>query len=258
MELEQLRIGWKVVLFGPVSTRIFPGSLIGLFGRNGIGKSTLLRTMAGLQPAVDGKIILMGRELHKQKPAQIAKQLAFVPSRPIRVPRLSLADMVGLGRYGYTNWIGAEQQQDKDSIHKALEVTELTHLAARDASTLSDGELQRASIARSLVQDTPLIFLDEPTAFLDMGNKYKIVYLLKQLAQTGQKGIVFSTHDLSLALQVCDILWIMEDREFHAHPPEILIQSGTFDRLFSADGLVFDRDKLGYRLRSHHFTDSGG
>ena len=256
MELQQLSIGYagsgQGALFRPVSARVPQGMLIGLFGRNGIGKSTLLRTMAGLQPPAGGTIMLLGKELHKQKPAQIAKLIAFVPSQPLRVPRLHLADMVGLGRYGFTNWIGAERPQDKDSIHKALEATDLQHLAARDSSTLSDGELQRASIARSLVQDTPLIFLDEPTAFLDMGNKYKIVYLLKALAQTERKGIVFSTHDLNLALQVCDILWIMEDEGFHAQGPAQLIQEGVFDTLFSSYGLVFNANTLSYSYSHSH------
>jgi len=253
MELQQLCIGYaenrQAPLFGNISAQITQGKLIGLFGRNGIGKSTLLRSMAGLQPLTGGTILLAGKELRKYKPAEIAKRLAFLPSHPLHVPGLSVADMVGTGRFGFTNWMGVERAEDKEAIRQALEVTTLTHLASRDSATLSDGELQRASIARSLVQDTPLILLDEPTAFLDTGNKYKIVRLLKELAQTAHKGILFSTHDLTLALQICDLLWIMTDRGFYAQPPAQLIQNGLLDLLFGDYGLVFDRNTLNYTFK---------
>jgi len=249
MELQQLSIGYAGnPLFHNISAHIEGGKLIALFGRNGIGKSTLLRTMARLQSPIGGTVLLLGRELHRWTPAQVAAQIAFVPSHPLRSHRLSVADMVGTGRYGFTNWMGIEQKSDQEAIARALEATSLTPLAQRDSSTLSDGELQRASIARSLAQETPLIFLDEPTAFLDTGNKYKTVYLLKELTQTVHKGIVFSTHDLTLALQVCDLLWIMAEDGFYAEPPTQLIQRGILDSLFGSYGLSFDRSMLGYRF----------
>lgn len=254
MELQQLSIGYlgnrRQLLFSNISAQIPQGTLIGLFGRNGIGKSTLLRTLSGLQLAMDGSIMLFGKEFRKYKPAEIARNLAFVPSRPLSIPGLSVADMVGTGRYGFTNWIGIEEKSDKDAIHKALKITALDHLASRNSATLSDGELQRASIARSLVQDTPLVILDEPTAFLDMGNKYKTVSLLKELTQTTGKGVLFSSHDLTLALQVCDILWIMTDQGFYAQPPDQLIQNGILDRLFYSHGLIFDRNILNYTFNT--------
>ena len=241
MELHQLSIGYaKGPLFHNICAQVSKGMLIAIFGPNGIGKSTLLRTMAGLQPSMGGTALLLGRALSKWTPAQRAEQIAFVPSHALRTHRFSVADMVGAGRYGFTNWIGSVQESDKEAITHALEVTALTSLAHRDSATLSDGELQRASIARSLAQETPLIFLDEPTAFLDTGNKYKIIYLLKKLTQTAHKGVVFSTHDLSLALQVCDQLWIMSGEGFYAEPPNQLVQKGVLDRLFAADGLIFD------------------
>ena len=253
MELQQLSIGYagnqQEPLYTNISAQIPQGMLISLFGRNGIGKSTLLRSLSGLQPFTGGAILLSGKELQKHKPTEIAKRIAFVPSRPLRVPGLSVADMVGTGRYGFTNWMGAERTDDKEAIRKALEVTDLTNFATRDSTILSDGELQRASIARSLVQDTPLIFLDEPTAFLDMGNKYKIARLLKELTLTGHKGILFSTHDLTLALQICDLLWIMTDRGFYAQPPNQLIQNGLLDTLFSDYGLEFDHNTLNYTFK---------
>ena len=251
MELQQLCIGYssskREALFCNISAKVSQGELIALFGRNGIGKSTLLKTMAALIPPMAGVAKLAGRDIQKWTPAQIAKQIAFVPSHPIRTHNLSVSEMVGAGRYGFTNWIGYQQASDREAIAKALEVVDLSPLAYRDSATLSDGEWQRASIARSLAQDTPLIFLDEPTAFLDMGNKYKTAFLLKELTQKAQKGILFSSHDLTLALQVCDTLWIMAEDGFYADRPAQLIQQGVFDTLFSSDGLVFDRQTFGYR-----------
>jgi len=252
MELQQLSIGYaegkKEPLFRNISAHISQGMLIALFGPNGIGKSTLLKTMAGLQPPMGGAALLLGKELRRWPPVEIAGQISFVPSHLLRTHRLSVADMVGIGRYGFTNRMGTERESDREAIAKALKATSLTSLAQRDSSTLSDGELQRASIARSLSQDTPLIFFDEPTAFLDTGNKFKIAYLLKELTKTANKGIVFSTHDLTLALQVCDVLWMMTGHGFYAEPPCQLIQKGILDTLFSSYGLVFDRNILGYRF----------
>ncbi|MDR2584609.1 MAG: ABC transporter ATP-binding protein, partial [Prevotellaceae bacterium] len=211
--LKELSIGFNKVqkpLYSPISATLLRGNLIALFGRNGIGKSTLLKTIMGLQPPKSGEVILCGEDISRWTPAQIATHLAFVPSNPIRAHRLSVADMVGTGRHRFTNIFGSEQKRDKESIHQALEATKLTHLALRDSSTLSDGEMQRASISRSLVQETPIILLDEPTAFLDLGNKYQIIQLLKQLTRTNNKAILFSTHDLAMALQVCDLIWIMD------------------------------------------------
>ena len=251
LELIELSIGHVGVrhpLFQHISTYINKGELIGLFGCNGIGKSTLLKTLSGLLPPVGGKVLLFGHDMRMLSPVDIAKQIAFVPTHPFRIHRLSVVDLVRAGRYGFTNWIGIEQKSDKEAINKALEATTISHLASRDCSTLSDGELQRASIARSLAQNTPIILLDEPTAFLDTGNKYRVVHLLKELAHKEQKGILFSTHDLTLALQVCDILWVMEEDGFYAQTPNKLIEQGVFHKIFNAFGLSFDHHTLGFTL----------
>lgn len=254
MELRRLSIGYsggkRMALFSDISATVAQGALIGLFGRNGIGKSTLLKTMAGLQPPIKGAITLGGRDLKQMKPTDIAKQIAFVSSQPVRTQRLSVRDMVGTGRYNHTNWIGVELKNDKEVINQALAATDLSVIAHQDSATLSDGELQRASIARSLAQDTPLIFLDEPTAFLDMGNRYKTIHLLKDLVQTAKKGVVFSTHDLTLALQVCDILWIMKDDGFYAAPPLQLVREGVLDALCTSFGLKFDPKTLSIKNSS--------
>ena len=250
LSLQQLSIGNKEYLFGGIQATLSGGNLVGLFGRNGIGKSTLLRTIAGLQPAFGGEIRLGTQNLSQYKPAQLARLLSFVPSQTLRQPKLSVADMVGLGRYNFTNWIGKLGQEDEQAISQALALTGLTALAQQEAASLSDGELQRAAIARSLVQDTALILLDEPTAFLDMANKFKVVQLLKKLSREQGKGILFSSHDLSLALQVCDQLWIMDDSGFYANTPAQLIAQGVFTNLFADDGLVFDASALTYKIGS--------
>ena len=250
LSLQQLSIGNKEFLFGGIQARLSGGNLVGLFGRNGIGKSTLLRTLAGLQPAFSGLIRIGEQDLSQCKPAHLARLLSFVPSQTLRPPKLSVADMVGLGRYGFTNWIGSLGQEDAQAIAQALALTGLSALSQQEAASLSDGELQRAAIARSLVQDTALILLDEPTAFLDMANKFKVVQLLQSLSREQGKGILFSTHDLSLALQVCDQLWIMNDTGFYANTPAQLIAQGVFKTLFADDGLLFDEATLTYKIPS--------
>ena len=250
ISLSQLSIGHKIPIFKGIDAQLSGGRLTGLFGRNGIGKSTLLRSIAGLQAAFGGEIHIDGQTLLRLKPSDIARKLSFVPSQPLRPTRLSVADMVGLGRYGFTNWMGHLGPEDIAAVNQALALTGLSALAQQEAASLSDGELQRASIARSLVQDTPLILLDEPTAFLDMANKFKVVQLLQSLSREQGKGILFSTHDLSLALQVCDQLWIMDDSGFYADTPAQLIAQGVFTNLFAHDGLVFDEAVMTYKIGS--------
>ncbi len=220
MKMEDLAIGYarNQALFTHLSASVETGTLVGLLGPNGIGKSTLLRTLAGLLPPKAG-VLEMPR-------------CAFVPSQAVRVPLLRVEDMVATGRYRYTNWLGIEDAQGKEDIAAVLRRTGITHLAARDCSTLSDGEFQRAAIARALVQHTPAILLDEPTAFLDIANKHATGLLLQQLANEDGKIIILSTHDLSLACRHCHQLWVLcADRTFHTGTPAALERQGVLASL---------------------------
>lgn len=225
--IQELCIGYRKhpPLFGPLSATGRGGELIGLLGPNGIGKSTLLRTLAGLQPPLSGRV--------NSSSGTGAPACAFVPAQAIRAQHLSVEDMVSAGRYHYTNWLGIEDNAGKQAIAQALTRTGIPHLAGRDSSDLSDGEYQRVAIARALVQNTPLLLLDEPTAFLDIANKRAVGTLLRQLAEEDGRCLIFSTHDLTLAQTYCHTLWVMTPRKtFHTGTPQAVWDDGTIATLF--------------------------
>lgn len=218
--MENLSIGYakRAPLFSHINASVEVGTLVGLLGPNGIGKSTLLRTLSGLQPPLEGRLEKI--------------RSAFVPSQIFRTPLLRVEDMVATGRYRYTNWLGIEDADGKAKIAQALQRTGISHLAQQDSSTLSDGELQRVAIARALVQNTPVIFLDEPTAFLDIANKHAMGRLLHELTLIERKVIILSTHDLSLACKYCHQLWVMSaDHTFHTGTPHTMNEEGILSAL---------------------------
>ena len=213
-------------LFEHINAQLVSGTVTGLLGPNGIGKSTLLKTIAGLLPPLKGSV-------RHGESGQKNNFCAFVPSQPLRAAHFSVWDTVSTGRYRYTNWLGIEDPEGKQIVENVLERTGIKHLAERNSASLSDGEFHRVAIARALVQDTPLILLDEPTAFLDIANKRSIGLLLRKLALEEDKGILFSTHDLSLAMEHCDYFWIMTpEGELHRGTPARMQEKGIIDRLY--------------------------
>lgn len=223
-----LRYGAKVVFSG-INAEGRAGELIALIGGNGRGKSTLLRS-----------IIQMEKNGRNAK--EMSELISFVASTAPRAEYLRVEDMLGVCSYHRTNWAGSLTSCEALRISRALQLVGLQGFEKRLCSTLSDGEFQRAAIASALVQDSRIILLDEPTAFLDIANKYLIAKLLQRIAKEG-KLIVFSTHDLSLALQVCDKLWVMAEDGFYEGEPHELIKQQIMDKIFSPDirgGVKFD------------------
>ena len=184
------------ILLRDVSASVPPGSLTALIGRNGTGKSTLLRTVAGLGAAASGGIELCGKPLAALTPLQRASTVSFVTTDKVRIANLACEDVVALGRAPYTNWIGRMQETDRDIVARSLRLVGMEAFACKTMDRMSDGECQRILIARALAQDTPVILLDEPTAFLDLPNRYELATLLRRLAHDEGKCILFSTHDL--------------------------------------------------------------
>lgn len=180
------------------------GQLTSLIGRNGAGKSTLLRALAHLNNRYSGQILLSDRDTRDMTPAQIARNLAFVTSRPARIPAMTCRQLVAIGRAPFTDWIGHMRPEDHRAVEQALRATGIEDFADRRVETLSDGECQRVMIARALAQDTPAILLDEPTSFLDMPSRYELAQLLRRLAHDENKCIIFSTHELDIATKICD------------------------------------------------------
>ena len=216
------------------------GSLTALIGRNGTGKSTLLRAVAGLGETAAGEVELCGRPLAALTPLQRATTVGFVTTDKVRIANLACEDVVALGRAPYTNWIGRMQETDRAVVERSLRLVGMSGFARKTMDRMSDGECQRVMIARVLAQDTPVILLDEPTAFLDLPNRYSLAMLLRQLAHDEQKCILFSTHDLDVALSLCDSVALIDTPALHHLPADEMARSGLIERLFSESNVTFD------------------
>lgn len=204
LENISLSYGSRTIL-RDVSLHLGKGELCALVGRNGAGKSTLLRALtSNAATRIDGVPM---REL---SPEQLAQIVAIVTTERIRIENLLVEDLVAMGRAPYTNWVGHLQDIDREVVSKAIEAVGMGNFVGRDTSSLSDGELQRVMIARAIAQQTPIILLDEPTAFLDIPTRFEVCRLLADLAHKEGKTILFSTHDVDAALAVCDSFAIIE------------------------------------------------
>ncbi len=215
LENISLSYGLRTIL-RDVSLHLGKGELCALVGRNGAGKSTLLRALTA-----NSETLIGGTPLRSLSPEKLAQTVAIVTTERLRIENLSVEDLVAMGRAPYTNWVGHLQEIDRQIVGEAIEKVGLADFAGRDSSTLSDGELQRAMIARAIAQQTPVILLDEPTAFLDIPTRFEVCRLLADLAHKEGKTILFSTHDLDSALPVCDSFAIIESEELRQLPTEV-------------------------------------
>jgi iron complex transport system ATP-binding protein len=217
------------------------GELVALIGRNGTGKSTLLRTMVALQPALSGAVRLQGQEINTLKSKDLPRIVSFTSTEPISLRNIKVREVVALGRFPYTNWIGSLTAGDERSVSEALDVTGMLALADRKIDNISDGERQRTLIARSLAQDTDLLVMDEPTAFLDLPSRYSIVGLLRKLIREKDKCVIYSTHDLDTAINEADRLWLMTETGICEGAPEDLMLSGILAKAFESPLLTFSQ-----------------
>ncbi len=217
------------------------GELIGLIGANGIGKSTFLRTITGVQPALDGTIKINAKKLGNYTALELATNLSLVLTEPIASKNLTVFELVALGRQPYTNWVGNLSKTDIDSINKAITQTNINDIVYKKCYELSDGQLQKVMIARAFAQDTPLIILDEPTTHLDMYHKAYILKLLQKLVKETNKTILFSSHEIGLTIQLCDKIIILNNEEAIIDSPKNLIANNHFDTLFPKDLITFDK-----------------
>lgn len=233
IRLENIRLGYgQRRLLDDVSATLPAGSLTALLGRNGSGKSTLLRALIGQEKPQQGLIRLNGQPLSEIAPERLARTVAFVNTARVRVADLRCKDVVALGRAPYTNWIGRMQAQDEAAVREALTMTGMAAYADRTMDKMSDGECQRIMIARALAQQTPIILLDEPTSFLDLPNRYELGRLLAQLAHEQNKCIFFSTHELDIALALCDTVALIDGQRLHHRPAAELPESGLLEKVF--------------------------
>lgn len=242
LETNNLCLGYNKDIYREISAFASRGEIIAVVGPNGIGKSTLLKSLSGIQSFRSGEILVDGKQISSYSHSRLAEKISFVPSQSPRARNLSLFDMVATGCYNRTNWLGQVGPQEREFVIGTLERVGLSGFENRDSSKLSDGEFQRATIARALVQESKIIFLDEPTAFLDIENKLTITKLLSDIAHEESRSVIFSTHDLQLAIRHCDRIWIMGRESFSHGTPEELIEKGAFDTMFKDSPLKFDRN----------------
>lgn len=198
-------------IFSAINFAAGAGDMIGLLGVNGIGKSTLLRTVAGLQLRTGGQLTLNGADIHALSAVERARQISIVLTEKILIDNITVRSLIALGRTPYTGWLGKLSEADEQEVDRVIEVMKIEKLQSRLFNQLSDGEKQKAIIARALCQQTPLMILDEPTAFLDFRNKREILDILKTISGDLKKTIIFSTHDIEASLEYCNKFWIMTE-----------------------------------------------
>ena len=228
IQFENIKLGYgERTLIENLSAKVCAGELTALVGRNGTGKSTLLRAIAGLGEVLSGTITIDGKEITTLTAAEMATRVAFVTTDKVRIANLRCRDVVALGRAPYTNWIGRMQESDSRIVEESLASVGMSEYADKTMDRMSDGECQRIMIARALAQQTPIILLDEPTAFLDLPNRYELCSLLKKLAHEERKCILFSTHELDIALELCDKVALISPPTLHILPTEEMILTAS-------------------------------
>ena len=250
IQLSSLTIGYhnknsKKIVADNINATIHPGELTCLIGPNGVGKSTLLRTLSAFQPPLSGSITVNKKSLDSLNERQLSHLIGIVLTSKPDIQNMSVYELISLGRSPYTGFWGKLSVDDCQIVEESIRLTGIEHLKNRMVQTLSDGERQKMMIAKALAQQTPVIFLDEPTAFLDYPSKVEMLQLLHRLSRETHKTIFLSTHDLELALQIADTLWLMQPNEPIAIGTRIeLGKGGSLSHFLNRPGIRFDAQAL--------------
>lgn len=250
IELRNLTTGYgRKTIACNLNATLHHGELVSLLGSNGVGKSTLLRTICAFQPALDGEVLIQGTPLNRLSISEQSRLISIVLTERIDVRGMTTRELVALGRSPYTGFWGQMDAEDRKCIEQAMEQVGITHLQNRNISTLSDGERQKAMIAKALAQHTPIILLDEPTAFLDFPSKVEMTRMLSRLAHEMDKVIFLSTHDVEMALQLSDRLWLMSQEGLVTGTPKELSDNGALANFIHVEGIHFDPTMMSYRIK---------
>lgn len=229
-------------LFDSLNLDLKQGQLVCFMGPNGIGKSTLIRTLAKLHDPLSGEIKINGLDEGKKN---TPTKLSVVLTDKISAMNMTVQELIAFGRYPYLEWNIKLSPEDIETINQAIKLTNIQHLGSKKLYELSDGQLQMTMIARALTQNTPIILLDEPTAHLDLNNRVEIMNLLRNLARNEGKAILVSTHELDLALQTADLIWLAgADKKIRSGIPEDLVLNGSFDEIFRFKGFDLKTGKV--------------
>ncbi|MEN8787930.1 MAG: ABC transporter ATP-binding protein [Flavobacteriaceae bacterium] len=250
---KDLEVGYRnqretISVARSINFALAKSEMAAIVGVNGIGKSTLLRTLARVQEKLSGSVEVDGTPIDKYRQKDWATKVSVVLTETLAAKNLSVQQLIGLGRNPYTNWIGTLSPTDIAKIQEAIELMGLGELKDKKCHELSDGQLQKVMIARALTQDTSVILLDEPTTHLDLYHKVQILKLLQEIAHTKKKTILYTTHEIDLAIQLCDKILIMEENRNSFGSPETLIRFEHFNRLFPADTIKFDPETGSFKI----------
>ena len=253
--LNDLSIGYRYkqgtrVVAEHVTASIQRGCLTCLLGENGVGKSTLLKTLSAFLPKLSGSILIEGRDLEQYNERERARTIGIVLTEKPDVQQMTVMELVEMGRVPYTGFWGRLHEDDKKACEEAINLIDITHLKDRMVQTLSDGERQKVMIAKALAQQTPIIYLDEPTAFLDYPSKVDMLLLLSRISKEAQKTVFLSTHDLELALQVADTVWLMTRTDgIQIGTPHELAKNGILSQFIErSKEISFDKNTLSVRV----------
>ncbi len=250
LTVSELSIGYKTqIVVKAINFNLTEGELMSIVGINGVGKSTLLRTLGKVQPQLSGHILINGKALAQLKSNTLASQISMVLTEAIPSRNMTVWELVTLGRQPYTNWIGSLSHLDEEKIGEAIQILELEDLRHKPCYELSDGQMQRVLIARALAQDTPIILMDEPTTHLDLYHKVHLLKLLRRIAHETKKTILFTSHEIEMAMQLCDKMLLLDGKNNPFGTPEALINSQAFETLFPEDTVVFNSETKSFRIR---------
>ncbi len=249
-----LSIGYKSkkqqsIIAKKLNISLHKGELVCLLGKNGIGKSTLIRTITKVQPKLAGEIFLNDEPIENVTTNLMAQNISLVLTERIPPSNLSVYELIALGRQPYTNWIGKLTEEDLIQIELAIEKTNLTNLRNERYDELSDGQVQRVMICRALAQNTDIIILDEPTAHLDIQHKIETFKLLQQLALESNKAILISTHEVQLAILMATHLWLMTETGIIAGNSSSLIENDQINLLFDSNSVIFDKKSKQFKMK---------
>ena len=248
LELRDLHIGYdeeahRHIVAEALSASLLRGAMTCLVGANGVGKSTLMRTLSGFQPALRGEVLIDGQSISAYTSRELSERVGVVLTERESTPDLTVEEVVAIGRIPYTNFWGTLTQADRQAVDEALLLVGIGHLRHKKIGHVSDGERQKAMIAKALAQQTDIILLDEPTAFLDYGSKVSVMRLLCQLAHEQGKAILLSTHDLEIAFQTADELWILQHEGLQTGTLDDLEQHGVVSAFLAKSGLRYEAEQ---------------
>ena len=245
LSLQSVCIGYKgrIPLLSDLNAEVEEGELIALAGENGKGKTTLLKTLCGIIPPEKGNISIRGKELQSFSAQELASEISVVLTEKPSIGNISVANLIAFGRYPFTNWLGIQREEDRRKVEEALEWCQIGELKEKGFSELSDGERQKVMIARAIAQGAKIMILDEPTAHLDISNRLMIVRLLARLAKEKKVTVIYSTHEIELALRNSERVWLIHEGKVHDETPASLLNGDLLNRAFAVPPDYFDHLK---------------